>query len=67
MNKEKIAIIQCSINGEELRQYNSAREAELNDFKRMNVLLCCRGRMKSHGGFKWKFKEKIPSAERPLV
>ena len=58
-------IIQCSMDGVELHTYESAREAEPSDFKRLNILLCCRGRMKSYRGFLWKFKDKILRAERP--
>lgn len=46
---------QYSKNGKLIKVWSSMMEAERNGFHRGNICSCCKGRLKSHHGFKWKY------------
>lgn len=51
-------VIQLDMQGEELKVWNSIKEASVNlNIDRSSISACCRGRYITVGGFKWKYKE----------
>lgn len=54
----KKPIIQCSLDGNKITEWESASDAEEHFGKRnrCNISKCCRGIVKSAYGFLWKFK-----------
>ena len=57
--KKSIPIVQCDLNGNHLREYASAKQAEL-DLKGKNtgnINKCLKGETKTAFGYKWKLKE----------
>lgn len=57
-NKEKTAksVLQYSLGGELIKEWDSAKSTESKGFDHSAVSKCCRGKLKSHKGFIWKFK-----------
>lgn len=55
---EKISkkVLQLSLSGELIREWESAAECERNGFSRSAVCQCCRGKIKTHKGFKFIYK-----------
>ena len=53
-NKSK-PVLQLSLSGELIREYPSIMECERNGFNRSNVSACCRGKQKTHKGFRWQY------------
>lgn len=52
------AILQFSLGGEFIREWSHMKEAwETLKLSQSNVSMCCTGKRKSCGGFKWKYKE----------
>lgn len=50
-------VFQFTIDGKLLNDYDSIIEAaKENNIYRSNISACCRGKLKSAGGFVWKFK-----------
>ena len=55
--KKSKPIVQFDLNGNFIREFNSAVEVEKElGIKRPNLCHACRGRVKTLGGFKWKYK-----------
>lgn len=52
-------IIQLSLTGELIREWSSLHECGRNGFDRSSVSACCRGKLKSHKGFKWEYKKEV--------
>ena len=56
-------VLQLSLDGELIREWESTRECGRNGFCFSAVAACCRGELKSHKGFLWMyyddFKEKF--------
>lgn len=52
-------VLQLTKTGELVREYTSAREAGRNGYYQQNVSNCCRGKLKSHKGYIWKYKEVV--------
>lgn len=53
-----IPIIQLTKNGEFINEYQSAKEAErITGISNSNIIQCCKGKLKTTGGFVWKYKE----------
>lgn len=48
-------IIQLTLNGEFVREWESAKEAGRNGFDSSHVTKCCRGKLKSHKGFRFMY------------
>ena len=57
-NKKKI--IQYSINGDLIADYDSTMEAERNtNVNHSSIIRCCKGKQKEAGGYIWKYKNVI--------
>jgi hypothetical protein len=54
-NKSK-AIIRCDLDGNELEEFPSATEASKRYGSLTHICACAKGKRKSCGGFKWKYK-----------
>lgn len=54
--ERKRKIIQLSINGEFIKEYESIRQA-YRETGIMNITVVCQGKKKTAGGFKWIYKE----------
>lgn len=51
------AVIQCSMNGEFIREFESIRDAaKAVKSSPANISMCCKGIYSSCKGFKWKLK-----------
>ncbi|MGW6611834.1 NUMOD1 domain-containing DNA-binding protein, partial [Peribacillus butanolivorans] len=56
--KKRIPIIQLSLNGEFIREWESATKAkEILGISNSNIKETCIGKRKSSGGYKWMYKE----------
>lgn len=55
-DKQKKPIIQMTMDGEIVKEYESITDAVNCGFLRSKISLCCNGKRKSSGGFRWKFK-----------
>ena len=51
--KRSKKVLQLSLTGELIREWPSVRECGRNGFDRSSVTACCKGKQKSHKGFKW--------------
>ena len=51
-------VLQLSLSGELIREWESTRECGRNGFNHGNVAACCRGntRLKTYKGFRWEYK-----------
>ena len=49
-------VLQLSLDGKLIREWESTNECGRNGFKQGNVASCCRGERKTHKGFRWKYK-----------
>ena len=56
--KQKLSkkVLQFSLSGEFIREWPSTAECGRNGFNQAHVSACCRGKVKSHKGFIFKFK-----------
>ena len=50
------SVIQLTLDGEFVREWESAKEAEKNGFSQGNICKCCNGKLKSAYGFLWRYK-----------
>ena len=48
-------VLQLSLTGELIREWESTRECERNGFKQSSISNCCNGKQKSHKGFRWEY------------
>ena len=56
--KNKKPIIQYSLQGDVLKQYPSAKQAERETgIFNGNIIACCKGKKPTMGGFKWRYAE----------
>lgn len=52
--KNSIPVVQLSLEGKFIKAYKSAMDAEREgSFHNSNIIACCKGRYKTHGGFRW--------------
>lgn len=49
-------IMKDKTTGNILKRYKSAVEAEQDGFSRHCICICCKGRIKSHKGYKWEYE-----------
>ena len=56
--KKSKKVLQLSLSGELIREWESTRECGRNGFNHGNVAACCRGntRLKTYKGFRWEYK-----------
>ena len=50
-------VLQLSLTGELIKEWESTQECGRNGFNQSNVAACCRGEQKTHKGFRWMFAE----------
>ena len=50
-------VLQLSLTGEFIREWESTRECGRNGFKQSHVSACCRGKLKQYKGFKWMYAD----------
>lgn len=63
-NKEKLTnrtdlskqVYQYSLDGELIKIWSSSREAKRCGFLQNCISLCCRGKLKTHKGYRWSYK-----------
>ena len=48
-------VLQLSLSGELIREWESTRECERNGFNQGNIVSCCQGKRKSAHGFRWEY------------
>jgi hypothetical protein len=57
-NKQNKAVIKCDLNGVELESYHSMHHsARENELYYPNIWAACNGKIKSTGGFRWKYAD----------
>ena len=57
IKKQSIPILQFSKDGEFIKEWQSAREAQRKlGIAQQSICACCQGKLKSAGGFIWKYK-----------
>ena len=49
-------VLQYTLNGEFVREWESIAECDRNGFNQGNVVACCQGKQKTHKGHIWKYK-----------
>ena len=54
--KKAIPIIQLTLDGEFVKEWESATKTKEGNFIQANVNKCCKGERKSHKGYKWMYK-----------
>ena len=74
-SSSRISVVQLTISGKFIKKFTSAQEAgrELQ-ISHWGICLCCRGKLKKSGGFRWMYyenwknfqKKKSPSDIQPL-
>ncbi len=50
-------VLQFTKTGEFVKEWSSTNEAGRNGFTQVSIASCCRGKLKSHKGFIWQYKE----------
>ena len=55
--KQSKKVLQLSLSGELIREWESTRECGRNGFDSGHVSACCNGKQKSHKGFLWMYAE----------
>ncbi len=53
--KKSKPVIQLSLSGEFIREWESTHECGRNGFNQCNICQCCNGKRKSHKGFRWEY------------
>ena len=56
--KQSKKVLQYTLNGEFVREWESTNECGRNGFNQQHVSACCRGEQKTHKGFIFKYKEE---------
>jgi hypothetical protein len=54
--KKSKPVLQLSLSGELIREWESTRECGRNGFIQQNVVKCCNGKQKTHKGFSFMYK-----------
>lgn len=50
-------VIQLTLNGEFIKEWDSVNQIDREtEFDKSCISLCCRGKRKTHGGYKWEYK-----------
>lgn len=56
--KPKKKIVQYTLDGEFVKVWNSINEPKKDGFTPGNISKCCKGKVKQHKGFIWRYKEE---------
>ena len=54
--KQSKKVIQLSLDGDFIREWESTQECGRNGFDQGHVAACCRGELKTHKGFRWEYE-----------
>ena len=54
--KRSKRVLQLSLDGELIREWPSTKECGRNGFDQGAVCRCCKGKLKTHKGFRWMYK-----------
>lgn len=54
---KKKKVIQLSLNGEFIKVWESTNEPSKEGFDHRHVIACCKGKSKTHKGYKWMYYE----------
>lgn len=54
--EKRIPILQYTLNGEFVKEWESVCEVEAAGYRPGNVCWCCKGKLKTAYGFKWQYK-----------
>ena len=65
--KKSIPVLQLSLDGKFVKAWKSAVYAERNGFNQSNIIKCCKGRLKTHGGYKWQYLHYYISQIDPRI
>ena len=58
-NKRKIPIIQKDLSGNFVKEWASARDAQIElGFFESNINKCCKGKIRSYKGYVWVYKDQ---------
>ena len=49
-------VLQLSLSGDLIREWPSTAECGRNGFNKSHVCQCCKGKLKTHKGFRWEYK-----------
>ena len=49
-------ILQFTLDGKFVREWESIKECGRNGFNKSHVCQCCKGKLKTHKGFRWEYK-----------
>lgn len=61
-NKDSKAVNQYSLSGEFIKEFHSGMEAfRKTGIANTSITLCCSGKLKTAGGYRWEFKSKLGS------
>jgi len=52
---KELKILQYTLDGELIKEWSSAREADKSGFKQSGISSCCLGRTKNYKGYVWKY------------
>ena len=68
IEKQSIPILQFAKSGEFMKEWPSAKEAERQlGILQSNICQCCKGRLKSTGGFVWRYASSSESLSAKRV
>ena len=56
-NTQSRAILQCDFNGNIIKTWDSANQTKLDGFDSSSVIKCCKGKIKYHKGYIFKYKD----------
>lgn len=61
IQKKNKSIVQMDLNGNVLNEFESLCEASkyMNKNSHHNIMYCCKGKIKTAYGYKWKYKEQL--------
>ena len=66
--KKSIPIVQLTIGGKYIRSWKSAHDAErTGGFNNGNINNCCKGRHKTHGGFRWMYLSEFLDRHNGII
>ena len=51
-------VLQYTLDGQFVKEWESLAEAHQNGFHRSHIIDCCKGKLKTHKGFIWKYKDE---------
>ena len=66
--KNSIPIVQLSLEGKYIRSWKSSMDAErIGGFTNQNITECCKGKRKTHGGYKWMYLSEFMDKHNGII